>query len=267
MVFARHSYITDGVPFRRNFVMDENFQAWRVADVFTQWKRISTFRRNLVTDIQSFDGNTFAPSELQCVVDGGMVRPASYITEAGRNGILNLDGEILTENGYKPLRNVGIGERLLTMDSFRKYYGDGIPLTNIDGSGRLRAFLRNHSIKYALFEKTGTNINGTIYYIVDYDTDYPVELDHSVTLGLNNWREYVKAKFGVGEYAYDPIVKIEPIRKEHTAVIQTDSDNMILHTGVIIQTSKMEVRDDRRRNQSIDARAAKAFKQRLTVQD
>ena len=198
--------------------------------------------RKRVIELQAYD-NGYKLNKVVDVRVAGNIDMALVTTAAGRKFYCAVDSTIATERGMMPLRKIGVGTNLLTLDMYKRYYGDQLK-HDVTGNGRVRAFLRNHDHAFTIGPNGETLWGGYTIYCVDYDTPSPVfEANMTITLGLNNWRSFMMTEFGLAEYNLDPVAKIKyPVPRTGLAVYVEGTQNIIVHNGVILQTTQTEIR-------------------------
>jgi len=168
-------------------------------------------------------------------------RPFAITTKNGRKHLAFYKQRILTSNGFVRVDRLGINAELITFDhnpymnrqyGFRKYSL---------GYLRLRAFLRNHLIEFEEVGDVGTKVGDTTFYCVDYDVEEPIISGNDITLGLNNYREFLMKMFGVGLFSTDTVVNI----KQRAAtkyilgiVVEDGPQNLIVQNGLVFTTQQ-----------------------------
>jgi hypothetical protein len=259
-VLRKHSYITDGILTGANYTFDQDFRPWRLMDLIVQWQRAPGRRKKFVNQVQSFD-NGYVVNDLEKVVVCDKIETYTGFFSSGSRLVTGLNTQYLTESGYKRFRNLALGEPLMVMDNFKSYYGDKITLAG-NGNSRLRAYLRSHRIEFEIDRRTnGTLLDNVYYYVVDWDTEKPVEYDNRWTLGLNNFRKFMRDKFSLPVYSTDNLLRIEKrARLEFSVGIETaGAPNIVLQHGFIAKTTDSEISDDRKYIQPIDPRLEETY--------
>jgi hypothetical protein len=165
-------------------------------------------------------------------------------TRAGRQFRTPLDASVVTPSGPVRVRDLGMETPLLVVDNYKNYYGDKTALRT-HGNARLRALLRNHLVPFTINEFDGTVTDRGVLYCQDYDTEAVTESNQIYTFGINNYREAVKAMFDLPDYAHDDVVKIvKAMPKYAMAIYVSGPQNIVLPTGIIVQSTQTEVNHD-----------------------
>lgn len=267
MGFGNHTYILDGIPFLVNgFVSEDNFPV-RSDELYIQWSRRTSSHKHMTTDLLSFDG-TLHPAKIEHVVEGQRMESVRIVTKKRRHAVLNLRNQILTPSGYKSVNAIGIGETIVTTDTIGKdhnWYRQ-----RIRQAVMVEALLKNHDIEYT---KGGhpnrIYVGDTTYVVQDYDLEAPVVNGNVVTVGRNNWREFVKDRYGLEDFSTDIVLGIKKrIPWERCIAIKLfDADNVVLLNGMVLKSSTHRLERHEGNYKPLDPRTAEAIKQRLRVQD
>lgn len=207
------------------------------------YERFVSKRLEKITEVMSY-GETYSVSPLLNVRFAHKIRPLTIITDKGRKIYANPAQQILTDEGFVTVDNLGIRTELKVVDfslsvntqyGFRKYSR---------GKYRVQAFLRAHQIP---FEDPDTkNYDGSTItkdfeiYCLDHDTE-PSLRNGVLTLGINNYREFLMNHYNVGEYSYDKIKKINQIATpKYCLTVEVGGlSNYIVHTGAIFKSSPL----------------------------
>jgi len=218
-------------------VFDETGHLYAISRIYEMFisKRVKSIDKVLSYD----DG--YIPSDLVNVQHAHMLRPIIIRTKSGRK-IYGTSGQnILTENGFVKVSNLAIGMNLKTLDFYMQsehHYGYS---KYSQPAWRIRAFLRGHSIPFDI-EGDATITDDMYIHCVDYDTEHPVLFNDSVTLGLNNYREFLMDHYNVEEWSYDPIVSMNTLKyAKHCMIVKVNGvGNYVVHTGAIFKSSPLD---------------------------
>lgn len=239
MGLDKHTYIKDPIMFTHH-VFGPDGNDITMTKIWENHAKVIPSRKKVI-QLQAYE-NGYQLNTVLDVKVAGNIDMALVTTRAGRKFYSALDSTILTKRGMMPLRQVGVGTELVTLEMYKRYYGDQLKL-DVSGNGRVRAFLRNHDLAFAHAENGGTLWNEYTFYCVDYDIDEPIFENETFTLGLNNYREFLMEELGLPEYAFDPVVSIKyPVPRTGLAVYVEGPQNVIVHNGVVLQTTQTELR-------------------------
>lgn len=260
-MYRSHLYMDDGILFPSNYVVDENLSLKRVKDVTAQWMRSSGFKSRITTHIQSFDEG-YSLSQIESAYMGPRTLGIYVTTLNNRRALLNPKNYVLTTSGYRRVDSIGIGAKLITMDLHKASWNDTLPISATNQNHYMRAFLKNHRIEFTVTDNFLTMVDGIKISVVDWDMTAPVQESDVLTLGKNQWREFIKDRFGVGEYSTDIITKLR-LRKSICymgSIHITGGDTIVLQNGLVIKSSQIGVKDDGgKRYESIDPSTARSI--------
>lgn len=237
-----HAYINDAIVYS-NFVFDGDANIIRASRVWELWNHTRPNAAPPMTKIQSYDKG-YVTSNITDMQLCGNKKLKILTTAAGRKVWVGMDSSILTVDGPRILRHVGIGTKLLTVDCYKMYWGDRLKLTS-HGNGRVRAFLRNHQIEFTMNDLDGTVTKDWTIYCHDFDTDGPIREGRNITYGLNNYREGVKELLGLPDASkLDTVVSIKDAKSDKwmIAFYVDGPENIILDNGLIMQSTQTPVR-------------------------
>jgi hypothetical protein len=238
--YRNHRYITDGIIYN-TFVFDENGNNRRVSELYEIWARPKSTRK--FDHLLSYDNGYVVNTVTDVRVCGDMEMVALH-TRAGRQIRTPLDASVVTPEGPVRVRDLGMEQQITVVDNYKNYYGDKVALRT-HGNARLRAFLRNHMVHFTINEFDGTVTDRGTLYCQDYDTPM-VTWHHNVyTFGLNNYREAIKDMFALPDFAYDEVVKVvKAMPKYAIAIYVNGPQNVVLPSGIIVQSTQTEVQSD-----------------------
>lgn len=247
MRLRNHTYIHDGIMYL-NYVTDADGNHWRMSQLWENWIKKSSQAKEPIRTVKSFDGGYVTNNIVDLRVAGNH-EVLLMTTESNRKMWCGPDTQFLTEDGYFPMKSIGIGAPLVVMDNYKNYYGDTIKLGS-DGNSRARALLRNHRIDFEIDEHGGTLLDGMLVYVVDWDVEKPIVHNDGamdiMTLGLNNYRDELRSMFDLPEYSVDRVVGVAPkVYKKYLIGIYVDGpQNVVLVNGLVVQSTQTEVRND-----------------------
>src|SRR6187431_968078 len=170
------------------------------------YERLVSKRLVEVDQILSYD-DTYVPSPLLNIELAHKIRPLIILTEKGRKIYTSPAQQILTADGFMRVDALSIRMDLKMVDFSLPVHQQYGHKKYSKGKYRVQAFLRAHQIPFE--DKDATDYDGPTItddfeiYCVDYSTEHPVEYDGVLTLGLNNYREFLMNHYGVGESSYD----------------------------------------------------------------
>ena len=212
------------------------------------YERFVSKRLDKINEIMSY-GQTYEVSPLLNVRFAHRIRPLVILTDKGRKIYANPAQQILTDEGFVTVDNLGmrsslrVGDFSLSVDTqygFRKYSR---------GKYRVQAFLRAHQIPFQdpnTKDYDGSTITDDFeIYCLDHNTE-PALHNGILTLGINNYREYLMKHYDVGEFSYDKIKKISQIAKpKYALTVEVGGlNNYIVHTGAVFKSSPHGDRND-----------------------
>lgn len=243
MGYPNHNYINDGIMYTTQ-AFDEFGNNVAASRFWERWAAKGPNTHAWSHKIMSYDDG-YVVNQLVDLRLAGNTDLMLLSTVGGRKLYCTLDSTLLTKRGMLSLREIGIGTELVTVDFYKGYHGDHLKM-DTTGNGRIRALLRNHGITFGINELNGTVTEHGTLYCVDYDTPEAVREGNWITFGLNNYRESVKAMFGLEDTSTDVVSHIVSGKRNHIIGMYVDGpQNIVLQNGIVVKSTQTEVRNDR----------------------
>jgi hypothetical protein len=155
--------------------------------------------------------------------------------ERGRQTRILPETTVMTTDGFIAVNDLRAHHRLALLDYYHRWYSDKDLRFDATPGGAIPALLRNHGVDFERFPGY-TFAGGKEFWFVNYDTDGPSDHDNVVTLGRNNYRQYLSEFFNLPPYHTSKIAKIQ---KEsvltHTVTFWINPpSNFITSTGYVL---------------------------------
>jgi uncharacterized protein YjeT (DUF2065 family) len=246
MAYSSLLYIPDGV-IHTHYAFTGTGRHMAVADFWAAWhtKIPLLLKKNPELTIMSYNEET--GYEVNKVIDTRACGLQRETVSISTEGALRVSGtpssSILTDRGMVKVSSIGIGIKLKVVDNYKGFYGDTISLQTTIGA-RMIALLRTHDIEYESVHYNAIRIKGVTITGVEFDLDHPIVEGSEVTVGPNNYRQFIKEMLDLPDYTFRTVtgIKLAKNKGHGVALYLRGTQNVVLQNGIIVQSTQTKVR-------------------------